>query len=152
MDPQHQHSAITHGPSQEMTPTLLCRQDPSQSTAAGFALAFWVFPSLKSILKQHWEKTKTSVRKANKGKIPNSGRCTLPSSTQELFANSKCWLDFQNSESLPKSSDFYGPGKELFFFFSVGAQHNYSNYILLYIEDTHCICVKLNQIWNKNSV
>lgn len=117
MHPGCWRSGILSGPSLNMTPTLLCRQDSSQGTAAGFTLAFGIFPSLESILKQHWEKTKTSIRKAGKGRTPNHRRAILPPSTRELFANSKCWPDVENSESLPKSYDFYGPGKEFLFFF-----------------------------------
>lgn len=115
MDPQHQHSVIIHGSSQKMTPYLALQTGLQSEHCCWICSGLLSFSVSQEHSKQHSEKTKTSVRKANKGKIPNAGRYILPSSTQELFANSKCWPDFQNSESLPKSSDFYGPGKEFFF-------------------------------------
>lgn len=149
MDPQHQHSVIIHGPSQKMTLTLLCRQDSSQSTAAGFVLAFWVFPSLKSILSSIGRKQKPLSEKPIKEKYLIPVDASSPPAHKNSLQTLNAGLTFKIQSPCQRVLIFTDLVKS---FFSVGAQHNYSNYILLYIEDTQCICVKLNQIWNKNSV
>lgn len=63
-DGQLQRPVILSGPSRRTNPTLLCREDSRQGTAAGFTLALCVFPSLESILKQHWEKNKDLCQKS----------------------------------------------------------------------------------------
>jgi hypothetical protein len=81
------------GPIWILMPTLLCRQDPSQSTTAGFALALGVFPSLESILQQQWKKQKPlSEMAGTENFLVKDTACVLI----RTLADSKCSLKHTN--------------------------------------------------------